>query len=183
MVGILITGHGHFATGLGSSLQLITGITENVALVDFEAFKFAIDNLYCGKPIHEKSGVDFEESYKLIEDFINSTERITTKDLCEKYTQAFKNRFVDNHFHFRLPMDKDNPVRLPTRRNYLPYFADIIVEKTGDEYYVISSRCENVNVGDVIEDNGCMFETLPQNKNKVSYTLFFNISKRIEYAS
>ena len=37
MVGILITGHGHFATGLASSLQLITGITENVALVDFEA--------------------------------------------------------------------------------------------------------------------------------------------------
>ena len=37
MVGILITGHGHFATGLGSSLQLITGITENIALVDFEA--------------------------------------------------------------------------------------------------------------------------------------------------
>lgn len=37
MVGILVTGHGHFATGLGSSLQLITGITENVALVDFEA--------------------------------------------------------------------------------------------------------------------------------------------------
>ena len=37
MVGILVTGHGHFATGLGSSLRLITGITENVALVDFEA--------------------------------------------------------------------------------------------------------------------------------------------------
>lgn len=37
MVGILITGHGHFATGLASSLQLITGITENIALVDFEA--------------------------------------------------------------------------------------------------------------------------------------------------
>lgn len=141
-------------------------ISKKEALVDFEVFKFAIDNLYCGKPIHEKSGVDFEESYKLIEDYIYSTERITTKDLCEKYTQAFKNRFVDNHFHFRLPMDKDNPVRLPTRRNYLPYFADIIVEKTGDEYYVISSRCENVNVGDVIEDNGCMFETLPQNKKR-----------------
>ena len=36
MVGILITGHGHFATGLASSLQLITGITEKVAAVDFE---------------------------------------------------------------------------------------------------------------------------------------------------
>lgn len=36
MVGLLVTGHGHFATGLGSSLKLITGVTENVALVDFE---------------------------------------------------------------------------------------------------------------------------------------------------
>lgn len=37
MIGLLITGHGHFATGLGSSLQLITGNTENIAYVDFEA--------------------------------------------------------------------------------------------------------------------------------------------------
>ncbi len=36
MIGLLITGHGHFATGLGSSLKLITGATENIALVDFE---------------------------------------------------------------------------------------------------------------------------------------------------
>lgn len=37
MVGLLITGHGHFATGLGTSLRLITGNTENIAYVDFEA--------------------------------------------------------------------------------------------------------------------------------------------------
>lgn len=37
MVGLLITGHGHFATGLGSSLKLITGNSENIELVDFEA--------------------------------------------------------------------------------------------------------------------------------------------------
>ena len=37
MVGLLITGHGHFATGLGSSLRLITGKTENIEYVDFEA--------------------------------------------------------------------------------------------------------------------------------------------------
>ena len=141
-------------------------ISRKDALIDFEAFKFAIDNLYCGKPVHEKSGVDFEEIYKIIDDYINSTEKLTTKDLCEKYTQVFKNRFVDNHFHFRLPMDKNTPARLPTRRNYLPYFADIIVEKNGEEYYVISSECQNVKVGDLIEDNGYMFETLPQNKKR-----------------
>ena len=37
MVGLLITGPGHFATGLGSSLRLITGTTENIEYVDFEA--------------------------------------------------------------------------------------------------------------------------------------------------
>ncbi len=36
MVGLLITGHGHFATGLGSSLRLITGNAENIVYVDFE---------------------------------------------------------------------------------------------------------------------------------------------------
>ena len=141
-------------------------ISKKKALIDFEAFKFAIDNLYCGKPIHEKSGVDFEIAYKEIEDYIKVTEKITTKDLCEKYAEVFENRFVDNHFHFRLPMDKDNPARLPTLRNYLPYFTDIIVEKNGEEYYVISSECENVKVGDVIEDTGCMFETIPLNKKR-----------------
>lgn len=37
MVGILVTGHGHFATGLGSALQLIAGNAENLSFVDFEA--------------------------------------------------------------------------------------------------------------------------------------------------
>lgn len=37
MVGLLVTGHGHFATGLGSALQLIAGSADNLAFVDFEA--------------------------------------------------------------------------------------------------------------------------------------------------
>lgn len=37
MVGLLVTGHGHFATGLGSALQLIAGNAENIIFVDFEA--------------------------------------------------------------------------------------------------------------------------------------------------
>lgn len=37
MLGLLVTGHGHFATGIGSSLELIGGKQPNVALVDFEA--------------------------------------------------------------------------------------------------------------------------------------------------
>lgn len=36
MVGILIAGHGRFASGMVSSLQVITGATKNVEAVDFE---------------------------------------------------------------------------------------------------------------------------------------------------
>lgn len=36
MIGLLVTGHGHFATGLASSLKLIAGEQPNAAFVDFE---------------------------------------------------------------------------------------------------------------------------------------------------
>ncbi len=36
MVGLLITGHAHFATGIGSSLKLVAGMTDNIKCVDFE---------------------------------------------------------------------------------------------------------------------------------------------------
>ena len=36
MVGLLITGHGRFASGLGSALKLVTGNTEHIAYVEFE---------------------------------------------------------------------------------------------------------------------------------------------------
>lgn len=37
MIGILVTGHGHFASGLSSSLDLIAGTPENYEAVDFLA--------------------------------------------------------------------------------------------------------------------------------------------------
>lgn len=35
MIGIIVTGHGHFATGLTSSLTLIAGTPQHYAAVDF----------------------------------------------------------------------------------------------------------------------------------------------------
>lgn len=37
MIGLLVTGHGHFATGIGSALELIAGKAEHLSFVDFEA--------------------------------------------------------------------------------------------------------------------------------------------------
>lgn len=36
MIGLLITGHGRFAGGMGSALKLVTGNTEHIAYVEFE---------------------------------------------------------------------------------------------------------------------------------------------------
>lgn len=36
MLGLIVTGHGNFATGLQSSLRLIAGDKENMCFVDFE---------------------------------------------------------------------------------------------------------------------------------------------------
>ena len=35
MIGIIVTGHGNFATGISSSVQLIAGLPENYEMVDF----------------------------------------------------------------------------------------------------------------------------------------------------
>lgn len=35
MIGLIITGHGNFASGIGSSLELITGKQKNIQYVDF----------------------------------------------------------------------------------------------------------------------------------------------------
>ncbi len=37
MIGLIVTGHGHFASGLTTSLNLIAGEPKNYAAVDFEA--------------------------------------------------------------------------------------------------------------------------------------------------
>ena len=36
MIGLIVTGHGHFATGLTSSLELIAGKQDNYVAVDFD---------------------------------------------------------------------------------------------------------------------------------------------------
>ena len=37
MIGLIVTGHGHFATGLTTSLNLIAGDAKDYVAVDFEA--------------------------------------------------------------------------------------------------------------------------------------------------
>lgn len=40
MLGIILTGHGHFATGLQSSIELIAGEQEKFIAINFEGNEF-----------------------------------------------------------------------------------------------------------------------------------------------
>ena len=43
MIGIVVTGHGHFPSGLLSAIELVAGKPENVACVEFEGGQSAED--------------------------------------------------------------------------------------------------------------------------------------------
>ncbi len=60
MIGLVITGHAHFATGMQSSLELITGLTENICYVDFpgdSTDKLKADQLAAMKSLASCDGV------------------------------------------------------------------------------------------------------------------------------
>lgn len=44
MIGLIVTGHGHFATGLTSSLELIAGAPTNYVAVDFPQ-EYSVEDL------------------------------------------------------------------------------------------------------------------------------------------
>ncbi len=139
-------------------------LSKKNAFKDFEAFRFAIDNLYCGKPFHEINGTDFDSVYSEISDYINKAETITRGSLCEAYCAALKGKFIDNHFQFIIPPDKTRVA--PCSECFLPYFSGITVEEKDGVYVVVSSESCTVMQGDIIEDTGCLFQTLSPNVNR-----------------
>ncbi len=59
MVGIVVTGHGNFGSGLASSVQLIAGAQENFIVVDFVQ-EFSIEDLmsHLNKAVDDLSGCE-----------------------------------------------------------------------------------------------------------------------------
>lgn len=59
MVGIIVTGHGNFGSGLASSVQLIAGAQENFIVVDFVQ-EFSIEDLmsHLNKAVDDLSGCE-----------------------------------------------------------------------------------------------------------------------------
>ncbi|MBQ7121123.1 MAG: hypothetical protein IJO03_02545 [Clostridia bacterium] len=139
-------------------------LSQKDAVKDFEAFRFALDNLYCGKPFHEKNGTDFSAVYAEIQSFIENSKTVSSAELCKAYASALEGKFVDNHFRLLFPTEK-KPVA-PCVKRCLPYFSGITVENKNGSFVVVSTETDKVKVNDVIEDTGCFFPTLSPDRNK-----------------
>ncbi|MHB1485151.1 MAG: S41 family peptidase [Saccharofermentanales bacterium] len=137
---------------------LLRGISlsRDEATQDFFSFRYILDNAYSGKEYFEKNGVSFNDCYNQIDEFIKQSEKISIRDLCEKYFKVFSDKLVDAHLSFIC-----NGETLVFCKSYKAYFADIIVEKKNNIYLIASSNLEDVNNGDIIDcDRSMLFPTL-----------------------
>ncbi|MDN6162294.1 MAG: PTS sugar transporter subunit IIA, partial [Atopostipes sp.] len=71
MLGIIITGHGQFATGLQSSVELIAGKQENFETIDFE--KGESSEILNNKLKKEVSRMDSQEGVIIFTDIPGGT--------------------------------------------------------------------------------------------------------------
>jgi hypothetical protein len=114
---------------------------------DVDMLKYLLDTAYSGRDYWEMRGVDFDGMYKNLYAFVEERAAgqengrpITNWDL-EDRIASLVTPILDNHFgvtgrapHF-------------TNRHDTAYFADILIEKRGNEYEVADSGAEGVKRG------------------------------------
>lgn len=137
-------------------------LTKDQAADDLSELIYLINNRYCGKEYWEKQGIDFNLCYKEISDYVCSADELYVSDFCKKIHLSFNKGIVDNHFSFASPLTG----RLGFSKQYSAFFADFVVEKTGDGYKVIKSSDNTVKIGSVVKGVNCYYKTLfPKNKD------------------
>ncbi|MCM1375145.1 MAG: S41 family peptidase [Muribaculum sp.] len=145
-------------------VQIYCGvITKEQALQDIEQLIYIIDNRYCGKEYWENKGIEFSSCYQEIRDYVLHEEEIYISDYCRAIHRAFDRGIVDNHFAFASPLTG----RLGYHKQYNAYFADLLIEKRVDKFYVIKSGYSDIVVGDEVQNEDVLFPTLaPMGKRR-----------------
>ena len=131
-------------------------VTRQQALEDLDELIYLMENRYCGREYWERRGVQFEDCYGQIRDYIEARETMYISDLCRKIHGTFQGGIVDNHLSLASPMTG----MLRFSKQYTAYFADLLVEQQGESYVVIESGTETVTAGETVSDAGCLYPTL-----------------------
>jgi hypothetical protein len=142
---------------------------------DIKILKYILNNGYSGKDYWTMNGIDFELMYKKIEDLKNTkNKKISVSNIEDILVESLKG-IVDNH----LTIYGRNRNRFFKHKD--AYFADVLIEKRKNDYYVLKSKQKNIKEN--VKFNGSedfLFKTLsPKGKEhfligKLSYE---NITK------
>lgn len=138
-------------------------ITRNQALEDLDELIYLMENRYCGRNFWERNGVCFSEIYTEIRMFIEAREQVYISDFCRLIHSSFDCGIIDNHLGFASPLTG----LLRFARQYLAYFAEVLVEEKEDQNIVIRSGVSQLPIGSVIDSSDCLFPTLaPKGKKR-----------------
>lgn len=129
-------------------------ITKQQALEDIEMIKYLFDNAYSGKEYWENNGVDFASMYNKLNEYANKNESVEISALesiiCESLSEI-----SDGHLSI------EGSGRYSFFKHNDAYFADLLIEKNGNEYSVIKSNEDAVQPGaKFIDSEKLLFKTL-----------------------
>ncbi len=130
-------------------------ITSEQLTEDIKILKYILNDGYSGKDYWSKNGVDFELMYKNLEDLANAKNNEVSVSSIESILAGSLKDIVDASF-----MIYGRKVNGFNKRKEV-YFADILIEKRDNNYFVIKSKQKDIKEGMKFDDSkDLLFKTL-----------------------
>jgi len=132
--------------------------SKDEAKQDFEALKAIMLYAYSGRQFWEnKIGKSFEELSEKVEKILFTKETFNIFELCDFYHRCFKEFIIDNHLKFITQLNGT----LEFTANKYAYFSDIVLEKSDENFFVVKSEYDKIEIGDLLQcDENCLYKTL-----------------------
>lgn len=123
-------------------------ISKQQALEDIEMIRYIIDNAFSGRDYWQSRGIDFNSLY-------NKLVKITETSKDDKVSTAEIEDIIFNHLS---SINDGHTVIVGFKQrelvqNLIPYYSEIIIEKKGDKFIVISSNQADVKSGTEYKDS------------------------------
>jgi len=129
-------------------------ISGRQALEDIEMIRYLFENAYSGRDYWENHGVDFPAMYDKLAEYARGNDSVSVAKIEEIMCQSLA-EISDGHLSIQ------GIRQYSFLKHNDAYFADVIVEKKGEEYLVVETNEEKIPVGARFADNPkLLFKTL-----------------------
>lgn len=113
---------------------------------DISALEYILSNIYSGKDFLKKRGIDISNRLNDFRSKINTVDYLNKVEFFELLCAALS-EIEDNHLVFTLPyFEKTHRFCM----HNTVYFANFVLQKSGDGYIVVASNDPSIKCGDII---------------------------------